>query len=624
MAWTPIDFQGTVAFDRNFAEQLIRYFEERESSAAQAMLSSIHMDEQGFPPLSLPDEGIKLTLHESVEAFSRKIRQAAQSKLPIGKDSWKGTTDEINRAFWGYLEVLEEAVQEIFQQIDFLGFVNWKPDLVHILALLKEVIAHRLEDFLWVIKRMENKLWEYRWVCEGHGDSPPLWEKLYSRWSSLIDKSILENLEKCLNLLNSRYEAFLRKSDRYFKQNESIVQSLQKFDQYKVFWALDSEQRTMFMQLYKILKLWEVNAAAKNLPDRDIGFAVQSLTSQDKLIKTFRDYLGLLRGKLYDSSRAIKQGIGDVMNQWVRKDAVDYITGLRTELHTLRAVASKYREFLLRTDPNPYVRSRWGFSETIAGPEPAVSKTLVQIDYEIETVDHLCEKFNKVIESSPEEVTGKKLEYPEVDGVLHEMAQPLLSKNRMRSKAERFSKLLEQVDELGSFDRDSIDYIGNHLAKGMRLDWKYNVLHELTAFHQLYGIHQGILGPIEDRAHSNRLSRIKKILQHFHKWIEGKDTPKHTHEIESDLTDIKGYLQDFFASVQRISKEGSGESEDITPHLEKIERCLLEYRYVFGQFFSKLQLENPEERMIRNNFLFADQYFEAVESKLQELKAAPK
>jgi hypothetical protein len=95
------------------------------------------------------------------------------------------------------------------------------------------------------------------------------------------------------------------------------------------------------------------------------------------------------------------------------------------------------------------------------------------------------------------------------------------------------------------------------------------------------------------------------------------------HEIELDMNDMKTYLQDFLATIQRATRDKS-QDPFLDETIHKLHHQLLEYRYLFGQFFLSIMSRNSDGMQLRNQFLFVDQYFESVENLLQNLKAVSK
>jgi hypothetical protein len=125
----------------------------------------------------------------------------------------------------------------------------------------------------------------------------------------------------------------------------------------------------------------------------------------------------------------------------------------------------------------------------------------------------------------------------------------------------------------------------------------------------------------EDPTHAFRLERFRLLFDQIENWVEKGDVYSHVHEIELDMNDMKTYLQDFLATVQRAARDKSHDPFlDETIH--KLRQQLLEYRYLFGQFFFLIMSKSLDGVQLRNQFLFVDQYFESVEILLNDLKAS--
>jgi len=274
---------------------------------------------------------------------------------------------------------------------------------------------------------------------------------------------------------------------------------------------------------------------------------------------------------------------------------------------------------MLKNDSNPYVRSRWGFSEWIVGPEPVKAKKLTNMIYSAKELDEYFSKFNESLARDP--LTQQKIEsdaHQEIENLLHEMGQPLISHSMMRNRAERLLEQLKECDEIGSPDMSTIYYVEDVISKIMRQDWKYHVLHEFTLFHQIYHLHQGVSECFDDPTHAFRLERFRLLFDQIKGWVEKEDIYSHVHEIDLDINDMKTYLQDFLAIVQRTVKEKSHDPYlDETAH--KLRQQLLEYRYLFGQFFLFMMSKSLDGMQLRNQFLFVDQYFESIENLLNDL-----
>ena len=117
----------------------------------------------------------------------------------------------------------------------------------------------------------------------------------------------------------------------------------------------------------------------------------------------------------------------------------DKVSGLQQELRQFMHAMSRYRTFILKNDTNPYVGSRLGFSEWIVGPEPEKAKQLLNLLYSAEELEANFAHFAESLARDP--LTQQNLEYhahEEIENLLHEMGQPLISRSMMMSRSEKF------------------------------------------------------------------------------------------------------------------------------------------------------------------------------------------
>ena len=286
-----------------------------------------------------------------------------------------------------------------------------------------------------------------------------------------------------------------------------MEQSLQKFKGYQIFGTLDEVVQERFKKIYELLKIWQQNLKTHSLPSRESVRALRSVYSMEKVILIFSKYYKALEEILYDKSRMLKQNASELYKDVSDRRVVgEQIKRYRAEVHTFGATVDLFREFYLRTHPNPYVRTRWGFTEWIVGPEPKPTRELLDMVYQAELLDKLFEKLDLALQKGPlkDESLDLSRQYREMQYFLHEMGQPLASRRVMRSRAEKVLEKIDEIDELGSFNLEMVDFVRMVFSKAMRVDWQYHVLFEIPLFHQLYQIHQGISGPSEDRLHFNR------------------------------------------------------------------------------------------------------------------------
>lgn len=622
MAWQPIDFQGISSFEKALAHQLQHYLDEKQTHLSQIIANSIPTEIDPSQPI-LASSKTKRKLSEGVEAFARKVSQSLTPSL-TKEEQWQPVAKTINGALWEYAELLQSMAVELFQQLDLVGIEQWKPEVLKVVDQIKETLLHQMEDLKWAIKRLESQLWEYRRATS----NPVQFEKLLSFFKPLqgniIDHTILKNLEKSQKFLGFRYQNFQHRYDQYIELDDEIDKKMSKFYSYEILATLDQDEQENFKRLYRLLKLWKANKQAKAVPDRELVRVLRYSVTPEKAATFFKNYYNALLNQLFSQSRNLKNEHphDDQASESIDRPGLQNSLGnQRFELHTLGATISSYRSFLLESDPNPYVRTRGGFSEWIIGHEPSQTKSLVEQEYDIERLDALYLQFLESIKPSYEgSVYSNEHLYSQIENTLHEMGQPLASNAMMHVRGQHFVELLNQLNELGTQDPKVTKHITPLLSKAMRADWKYQVLHDIPLFHQLYAVHMKILPPLDDRQHANRLKHFKRLLQQLQQWVKDKSTLIHMHEIEVDINDIKEYLQDFLAQLQRVARDESVFTKSTGDEIiSKTAHELLEYRYLFGHFFHHLRQTEMDERLMRNQFLFVDHYFEAVENKLIDM-----
>ncbi len=620
----PIDFQGIANFDRALLEQLHAYLSSSEAHLAKCIIHSIHpLPGKSLPPVLPQIDRERLRTRDALQNFGKSIAIISESKEPmVAPNDWELTCKQINTALWDYVEILEGCVTELFQQLNQIGFEQWHKDVLNIVEQVKQSILRQMKECEWLMKRLEPLLNDYRNLCQKEAGKRGFWKFIFSIGSSLIDRSLYSYLKKSRRFLHIQSKWFTQRFEDYQKLKDKIEKSSRKFKSYHIFSELDEAAQKDFKKLYELLKLWTLNQKAKSLPPREPIRAIRSLFSLERAEWVFDHYFRHLEGALYEKSRSIKTDPADLYRDPSRcRIAAELTKGMRAEVHTLGATIECYRDFDLRTHPNPYVRNRWGFTECVVGPEPEKTRELLDLVYEVEFLDKLFEKFSESLSAGipPDDDHRLSLQYEGLKRTLHEMGQPLSSKVVMRSRAERLLEQIEELNELGTFNERVIDCAGKVFSKAMRADWQYNVLFEMPQFHQLYRIHQGVVGEYLDSKHQSRLSTFKGIIDELQGWVKKCDTHRHVHEIEADMNDMRGYLQDFLAFVQRAASKEDLDAYDANKEISEIARQLLEYRYLFGSFFHMLHQHEPEGKLIRNQFLFVDQYFEAVESQLHEM-----
>ena len=565
---------------------------------------------------------IPMKLGEAIEIFVKKrhLNSDTTQRLVAVKD-WQNAVKQINKALWNYVGIFDGSITELFQQLEQVGLEQWHVRLSHVVGTIKEILLHKMEDLLWSIKRLENQLWKARLACEPSTHLHRLWIKLSRLWTHLIDRKLPSHLKRNQELLNTQYQRFIKRYRSFLQLQDQVDKHLETFTEYHVLSSLDRETQIQFLKLYQLLKLWELNRTAKTLSSQEFLIAIRNSLSVDKAVGLFRDYYHALKAKLFERSHYIKNNAAELaIGSLQLKRVEELIEGYQAETHLLGATIGHYREFLLRADPDPYVRTRLGYSDWIVGPEPIQTKPLLNLGYDVEALSEMFTKLSSSLNKNRSEIQQERERIEqEIHGSLQELGHPLASQRFVRTHVENTLEQLQKLDELGSFDATIIEIVGENLAKLLRTDWKYHVAFGSPLFHQLYSIHQGLTTPIVDRHHQNRLHHFQRYIKQILEWIKAQKTQAHAHDIELDMNDIKGYLQDFLGYIQRNFNEPHMTHEKAMALNREITHELLEYRYLFGNFFYRLRQYEREGQLIRRQFLFVDQYFESIEYKVYEL-----
>ncbi len=601
MGWRPIDFQGIMTLQVALVKQLEHYLNEKETVLADRLLSAIQPAKVALP--SVPQTGLKLS--DAVESFNKRSRLLDQTKQdqPSLEQRVK-VVKEVNEALWKYVEVLEGCITELFQQLKLGGIDQWHSALSQTVEGLKELLLHRIEDLCWAIRWLKPSLRQY------HQD--------FFFWRNPLDSRLLANLASSEKFLKSRYQSFIKLYDKYTELTTKAKSLYAKQERYVVFTSLEKDERSLYEQMLRWLTLRDLDAHDDRSLVSYITVALKNAVGIDQARTLFKSYYRRLDNTLYSVSKELKKvPLEPHENTEVKQSLKERTTLLMEEVQSLMDLIVSYREFLLKTDPNPYIRSRLGFTEWIVGPEPLKTRSLMQLVYDTK---ELYNRFN-MISLSLEGVAPTSLGtvYEEIERLLHEMSSPLISKEMMRRKGDQLLHDVDQCDMLGSLSFEVVAYVGTVLDRSMRVDWKYHVLHENSLFHAIVEEYSGLFDSDSDVVHDGRVEKLKDLFTHIEEWVEKGDVDAHINDIAIDINDMKTYLQDFLATVQRLLKDQSL-TETLRDHaIQQLSYQLLEYRYYFGDFIMHLiHAEGSGGAHLRNRFLFVDQYFETIDMLLNE------
>lgn len=620
MAWQPIDFQSIILLGQGVIPQLDQYLNEKEARLAVQISNSVSSDSMHpFSPVLPNPLAAQQKLSEAVEGLTKKVRLLGHEYRKPSKPgiNIESISSGINTALWEMTDILEGCVIELFNQIKQVSIDKWNRTFAQVVQSIKEILVHRIDDLSWVVKRLQGSFDEYQQL---YGIRAPGWRGFLGIRPDQIDKGILTHLNQSEQLLKTRYESFHQRYLEYTQLSIKVEDQLQKMKGFPVLALLEIPQQNLYVDVFRLLTLLDLNPQPKKGLGKETVRALKNLSSVDGVIHVFGLYFYGLKRAFFNCSLELK-ALSDLHEDQekalnaLKVKVKDYVA----ELQHLMIIMAQYREFMLQTDSNPYVRSRWGFTERTVAPEPAKARDLRDLIFSCEELKRWYEGFqvslglDPTVQQQHEDQSRK-----EIGHLLHEMTQPLISQHMMRNRAKLLLEQLMICDEVGSPHQSTIQYVQDILSKALRADWKYHVLHEFSLFHELYRLHEGLIDTVDDPAHSFRLEQFHRLFEQIQSWMKKDEVYSHIHEVEMDMSDMKTYLQDFLAAVQRAEKDKSSDPF-LDDTIGRFSEQLLEYRYVFGEFFAQLTATGADGQQLRNQFLFVDQYFESIESLIQEL-----
>lgn len=612
----PIKIQTIVDISPSLAEQIDSYLTEKETDLAKEIVRLIPMVEGDAekPELQTP-EGNRVRLSDAVEVVAKKIRAAHDPRaVPLTGQGWLSEIRRMNQAFWEYIEVLEGGVTELFLLIGRAGLERWTSQMFDGVHAIKEVLIHRIEDATWAVRRLENHLKDYRTLCETKKQKSAFWKKWVIWWQPVLDPALLIHLGKSDKFLKSQFKLFADHYHAYRKMWDEVFERSQKLRSFHILSSLEESDQRLFADLVRHIRLWETNHWQKTFPQEEAVHALKRRVRPEQAAHFFTRYKEALREAFFRKSRELKK---NRKSQKHRKEIQDQLIIYRKEVRALINTAGKYREFLLRTDPDPYVRSRWGFTEWIVGPEPLFTQKFIHIVYEGKDLKELLDSFIKSL-SEPAKPFSEFADSDlalEIDTTLHEMSQPLNTEEIMEKRGFALMEALEESQEMGSSEDKMVDFVSEVLLRAMRADVKYHVLQKNPLFVKLYHLHQGIVGDLEDESYRLWKEKLKKTLHAVEEAFQKADRHMGPEDIEALRNDLRADLQDFLGSMQRKTDEKLGKQQR-----QLLKQQLLEVRFLCSQFLSFLGEKTMEGQPAKRLFLFIDSYLDSAETVFEDTK----
>lgn len=501
--------------------------------------------------------------------------------------------------------------------------------------------------------RMSAHLWEWvdwldvalgEWVVRLQGVSAELW--VYRRWGEAetyahILQNILQELFQAMQQLETGLQRYAEKrkqtKKKYFWSQESWLDSrlLARVTERKNFlshqvgiftegWKLYQkvpEKELFFLQGHNT---WEQIREYKHvLPllamqeqrgvyPKELEEAVSgALKRQAKSLKNF----------FYSSVGALREHFCALSWEWKkenlsRKSALQWQIEIRSvldEMAYLGQYMGRFRTFLLTHHPNPYLRTRWGFTEWIAGPESSMAKEMVWVIEEMEKLRTTGERFFvSVGRNQAETLQGEEGAWRKIQQILHEMGSPFSHVAHAQKMAEAFVQQWAIWDEFGAFGAVRVTETGRFLSSAVREDWQYFSLAKLSSFQTLYQWHR-LLWPLQEEP---VFIPFWKALDRFiHITTADRKLREEDHEValEYELSKMEKSIEALKQRVQEVLQADSGElaERNISEYYREF---LLDCRVRFREKIISL----PEELLVHTapELFFVEQGFWQIENLL--------
>lgn len=601
-----MDLTRPLLFDLELFDDLKRYLDDKKEALKQTLFIALAV-ESIQPRLSKPDQK-NLSLKEAVNYFDEEIDRLSPEEL--AKINFEAIGERLSEVLKSLAEILEGMCKELFEQLKHSPVDRWNTDFCENVQTAKELIHENCKEIIGFVHDLEKSLKKLYTKALKTGKYSFL-KRLRVHIHSIIEPDVLKSLKESDRILTKNFKQFVE-NQRFINQNLTKIEALTyKFQGYQAFSEIDIERKNIFVRVWRLLHLYSI-ARVKHKPSLPfIESSIKTLFPPGKASTLFRDYLTEIKKMTYSLAK-VYRGKRDATAQAV-------LVTLRSETETLSTTIDKYRDFLIKTDPNPYVRNR--FSEWIVGPEPRRTKELSQLVTQCHRLDESQrDLFDTQEGEDTRDIHATLEQFSQLEKLLHDMGQPLTSRAIMAKKGEEFAAYLKKINEVTAPLPETSLIVQDMLIKALRLDSKYLTLQENPEFIELVNTHQGIYGISRALPHLKRIKLYKKVLEHLRSWSKKHELSRHAHDAEIEVHDLQEAMQEFYHSLPLRDPGEPHQKALFKSIVIDLKRQLLEERLLFSRFFYQMKELEHESRIIRAELHFVDPYLEAIENRLNDLR----
>ena len=455
-----------------------------------------------FSPKTIED--FKNNLKQREDEFILQIQRIGniKSEIPLDYSLLKDTliytlaTDKLQEpvfnpegfisALWDFTHVLEEASYQLFQETFHFNFFKWELTFIKVVQEIKDCLMDKIEKVVQFIYSIEPFFNEY---CHKFSIIKKNKWLFFLQTHLHFDVHLISHLKQTQKFLEEEFLKFLRLHDEFMTamtQTDNALEDRKK----GAYGSIKENERQLYRYVVCFLKVSEnKRKEALHFP-LDYSEMIKKIGNEEEIYLVFKKYQEESEKCLFKCSIEWKY-LNQTLVDRIQKDKLKKkVEGFKTELKYLMDSIIQYRKFKIKNDPNPYVRTILGFSESIVGPEPQYAKQLSELIYSNEDLIVKWQDLLKAFDIPFDEWNKRESQLiEEMQNVLHEKRQLVMSEVDELQLAEQLLHQFQQFDEVASPNLSLINTIDHYLSLITRDYRQKAILEKFQSFHHFCRIH---------------------------------------------------------------------------------------------------------------------------------------
>ncbi len=506
MGFNPADFRTETGRGEATADQVRHYLQDEEDHFLDSILQAFQCTlgaRQG-------DEVLSSRFDEAVNKVIERIDRSLKGEATLlSKPELDIVVTHINAAFRHYEEILEGCATQLFAELEKMRVDEVGEDTLKSVEAVKDKLVGQITDCMQQVWRLQGKLARYRTKVKGQFFLLG-WIRSYTR--PVLDRGIVQKLRRIRKMVNQGYHQLKVRHVEYERLQKWATSKKEKLEAFEIFQTLSEGSRAKFADLYRLLKMLKRSESTSELIVRELNKLLGAVVQVEESVKIFEAYEYALKEAFYAFRRKVPQMLQKSESlKETRLEIAGEVQKHRKEVRVLGSMVFRYRDFILNTHPDPYVRARLGFREATVGPEPETTKTLVRLGHRVESLDKHYYGLTAAAEAY-DPVNPPLLDLGYFDEIVEDLEETRLRARRPSDAQDRFHDVLEALDgaqEIYAFDLYRVMGIEKVMRLALRID-EHNVLVKEKRFLDLYETHLNIRLPIEDDVIRKQLSKLQK------------------------------------------------------------------------------------------------------------------